>query len=722
MSFLIAGSPFLFGQKLFMNKQGPLNSINLKKSEDRLDVDIVFFPYTSHRKFFLVDPDRLVIDLMEIHEIRTSRLIEINDYGVLRIRVGSYKPNIVRVVFDLDEKNPRYRIQKMNEGLRVVFLRKEAPAGKKEEIPSRHLEMPEKKDIRQEGIKAEMEEDWERALEIYESMPEREELWIRIANIKAKLNRFTESAEAIGKAIQISPEKPDLYFRQAQAYSVAEEPGLALVSIKKALAHAPANIEYLHYQASLANWLAEYETSVVSFREILTLVPYDTTAQLGLARVLSWEGHLGEAVDLYRKYLEKDSENKNAWIEYSRVEAWRGNYPAALDILEEFRKRFGKTTEYYQEKARILAWAMRPRAALSIIRTVLKEAPDNYELNITNTIALKNGKYTRESLKSLEKVIQLKPESPQTEMARRFVLTPMRPNVIPGFSYYTDTSDLTIFRELIEGGFLLQKPTRLKAGIQVERLNSKFGSGLEQFNGKDNALHEHAWIGMHHQLIPSLGLYGQLGRARIERGQEVITTYKLRGDFWPKDNLSFQLERSSSFFVVSPRTVGLGIKRDLNQLRLQWEPEIRYHVDANLTYASLSDTNRFWEVILAPRRIIVRNENYNLDLGLGAWLFGYKYSLNNGYYSPTFYQRYMVTSFGYWKITDNDGINFMFTAGAQKDNNQDRFRFSATAEIEGTFGIYRSIMLKINGGFFELRLDSGAFRAYIFRVGLTGRF
>ena len=160
----------------------------------------------------------------------------------------------------------------------------------------------------------------------------------------------------------------------------------------------------------------------------------------------------------------------------------------------------------------------------------------------------------------------------------------------------------------------------------------------------------------------------------------------------------------------------------MNQFRFRWEPGIQYHIEANLSYGTFSDTNRFWEVVFAPRCIIARTEDLNLDLGIGLWLFGYSYDLNNGYYDPEVYQRYFVTSLGYWKISNNDGLSFILTMGIQKDNNTNRFRFSGTAEIESTVGLYKDLMLKIRGGIYELQLESGAHRAYFFQIGLTTRF
>ena len=57
-----------------------------------------------------------------------------------------------------------------------------------------------------------------------------------------------------------------------------------------------------------------------------------------------------------------------------------------------------------------------------------------------------------------------------------------------------------------------------------------------------------------------------------------------------------------------------------------------------------------------------------------------------------------------------------------KPNYTNRFRFSGTAEIESTFGLYIDLMLKIRGGIYELQLESGALRAFFFQTGLTTRF
>jgi tetratricopeptide (TPR) repeat protein len=724
--FMILGSSFLIAQNIHTSKQGQLLSIDINKSEDKLEVNFMFSPFALYMKVVSQKPYELNIDLININEIKAKKRIVIEDFGVKAINVSLIEPEVVRVTFDLNEKVIPYSIYQLHNGIKVTFPSKKSKTEKEEVVQEQPLTERKLKSDEEEAIRDEMMEQWDKAIEIYKSIlteePTRKDLWLRISDIEAHLNHPKAAAQAIEKAIELSPQDASLYYRLAQAYSIAQELELALEAIKKSLQLEPKNLTYLRDHASLAMWISDYKAAEGSFRQILSRVPGDNKALLGLARVLAWTGELDGAVNYYQKYINANPEDKSVLIEYVRVEFWRGNYPVSLKILEDYRKKFGEEDIYFQEKSRVLAMAMRPRAALSIIRPLLEKDVENYELNKIYTIALNNGYHLKGSLKSLDNVIRLKPDNPETVDTRLYVKTWRRPSITPGYNYYSDTSSLSINRRLLEGGFFCHSSTQLSAGLEIDRLNADLGSGLEQINGKEDAQHNHIWIGLNSRLFPSLGIYGHLGAAEAVDAAEDILTYRIGGDFWPSDGIRFNLERSYGFFVVSPRAVGLGLTRSMNQLRLQWEPGIRYHIETTFSYAALSDTNRFWEFVFTPRRIVARTENINLDLGVGAWLFGYRYDLNTGYYDPRFYQRYMITNYGYWKFSYNDGLSFVFTVGVQKDNNADRFRFSGTAEVEGTFGIYRDLMLKLNGGFFEIQLESGAHRAYAFKVWLTTRF
>jgi hypothetical protein len=146
-------------------------------------------------------------------------------------------------------------------------------------------------------------------------------------------------------------------------------------------------------------------------------------------------------------------------------------------------------------------------------------------------------------------------------------------------------------------------------------------------------------------------------------------------------------------------------------------------VDTDFNYGSFSDGNSSYELNVAPRRAFLRRENFNLDLGLRAWLYGFGKDLNNGYYDPKFGQGYFGTSFLNWKINQNNNVNFVLMGGVQKDTFTRKFKFATNGSIIGQFGIYDSIMLRLGvSALNNSRTSSGAFRGYSFDAGLVFRF
>lgn len=98
-----------------------LKKINLRKTRNSLEVEILFNRYTNHRRFGLADPNRIVVDFFNVEDIQARRYIEVDDFGIKAIRSGMFKPSIVRVVFDIEEKIPPYRIERIQGGLKVSF-------------------------------------------------------------------------------------------------------------------------------------------------------------------------------------------------------------------------------------------------------------------------------------------------------------------------------------------------------------------------------------------------------------------------------------------------------------------------------------------------------------------------------------------------------------------------------------------------------------------------
>lgn len=108
-------------------KTGVLERIIISKEADRLDVKILFNVFTIRHQFVLANPNRLVIDFINLEKINAAPSYKVNHLGVLSIRTGMFKPNIARVVLDIAGEIPPYYIESIENGVNVFIGIKEAP-------------------------------------------------------------------------------------------------------------------------------------------------------------------------------------------------------------------------------------------------------------------------------------------------------------------------------------------------------------------------------------------------------------------------------------------------------------------------------------------------------------------------------------------------------------------------------------------------------------------
>ena len=107
----------------------------------------------------------------------------------------------------------------------------------------------------------------------------------------------------------------------------------------------------------------------------------------------------------------------------------------------------------------------------------------------------------------------------------------------------------------------------LAAGSEHERLSANRGSGLEQVDGAENARHDQVWVSAAQQ-FGSLTVRGRIGQSRTSDSDS--TAYAIGADLAQGDGLRLSFERNSGFFVVSPRTIGLGLRQVSHRAGFEW--------------------------------------------------------------------------------------------------------------------------------------------------------
>lgn len=578
--------------------------------------------------------------------------------------------------------------------------------------------------IPSEGLVAEGEGRWIDALNIYREQvgqhPTSAELWLRIADVEARLAHAHHSIQALQRAAAAAPADPTVFSRLSQAYAAQGHVTAALRAVEGALTLQPDSDEYLRAHATLATWAGKYAAAAESYRKLRRIHPEEHQLALALARVTVWGGNSDGAASAYREYLQASDAAPEAWLELARTESWRGNTGSALEALHRYATLFGETNAYSRERVAVLARSGRPRAALRELQPLLATSPDDFDLTLSRTIALAAARRHGAALSSLTESDVLKPGHPDTRAAESLVRSWLGSNLGPSTTFYGDSDGLRILRVTPRFDFGFRTDTRLYGGYEHSDLEARRDSGLEQVSGATSATVEHGWAGLS-QRLAMLTVGGRIGQARSEAHQH--TTYGAFVKFVPADSFTASVERSSGFATISPRTADLGLTRVSDKAQVDWMPVTGFLMALEGSYEKLSDGNARWEVLASPRAVITRSQRLNLDLGLLVHQFGASKNLDNGYYDPDRYEYYSVVVFPYYKVSDNIGIAFSGGLGGQRDDASRSFRLGTNASVEGTFGIYERWLLRINASTTNnRRLDSGAFRGMSGGVALLRRF
>jgi tetratricopeptide (TPR) repeat protein len=574
------------------------------------------------------------------------------------------------------------------------------------------------------ALVAEGEARWADALRLYRAQLEREpgatEPWLRIADIEARLGRASESIAALEHAAAARPSDASISSRLSQAYAAQGHAVAALHAIEGALAVQPLSEEYLRAHATLATWAGNYDAAARSYRKLRQAHPQDTDLALALARVSVWNADSDAAASAYRDYLNGSNPLPEAWLELARTESWRGNVIAAVEALEQYGHRFGATDAYLRERVYVLARTGRPREALRDLAPLLAAAPNDYELQLSRTVALASLRRHGAAASSLAGIDALKPDHTDTRAAESLVRSLLGSNVGPSTTFYNDSDGLQVLKAAPRFDVGFKSDTRFHGGYELIELEARIGSGLEHVSGGRSAKVEHGWTGLT-QRIGALTLGGTVGQARAESHSH--NTYAAFVKFTPADTVAVSAERSSGFATISPRTASLGITKITHRSTIDWAVAMRYHVALEAAHEELSDGNARWEVLVAPRAAVARTQRLNLDVGLLLHQFGARHNLDHGYYDPRRYEYYAVVVSPYWKVSDDIGVGASAGLGGQRDDSDSRFRLGSNASAEATFGIYGPWLLKVHGSTTNnWRLDSGAFRGVSGGIVLLRRF
>jgi tetratricopeptide (TPR) repeat protein len=243
----------------------------------------------------------------------------------------------------------------------------------------------------EEGIRAENEGQWQKAISIYTNSLSKNQknssLWLRIASLEYKLKNYSLAINAYQHAVDLEPKNPFIHKRLSEIYSELNQPKEALLEINKAVELNPNSADYLISKAQIANWNLDAKTALASYQKALALERGTKTAF--------------DPMELL--------------LQIAQLQSQLNQHDKAIESYNELIRR-KPSAKIYQALSQNYAAANEPQKALSAINAALLLEPDNMELLRSKAMLatwLNNGSLVMETY---QRMLKLLPEGQKKQV------------------------------------------------------------------------------------------------------------------------------------------------------------------------------------------------------------------------------------------------------------------------------------------------------------------
>ena len=246
---------------------------------------------------------------------------------------------------------------------------------------------PANAEIPGEGLQAEGNHDWQRAVSIYLNTlltnPNRVDLWLRVATIEHQLKNYSLAIDAYKHAIELQPTNPELHKILSENYAEFNQPKEAMRAINEAVTLKPNDVDYLMARAKIANWNQESAIALDSYQRILEL-SQTTTISVSLVEIYSSIGslqnqlhHYLEAIEAYNQALHLTPGNAAIYQALSQSYASANQPEKALEAINQALVLEPNNRQYLNSKAILATWSKNYKVALETYQQILQLMPED---------------------------------------------------------------------------------------------------------------------------------------------------------------------------------------------------------------------------------------------------------------------------------------------------------------------------------------------------------
>lgn len=245
--------------------------------------------------------------------------------------------------------------------------------------------------VPEEGLLAEKENDWKKALEIYRNTLQKDpnnSLWLYVAEIEYKRGDIKQALAAQEHASTIFSKNAEVFDRLAELYLANLQPQKSVAAIQHALTLDPQSSKY---------------QNAYSYYQYLATLPLPLVRSL---QELRWE----DAINGYKEYLKEHPEKSEAWIALANIQSALGRFEETIFSFVQAAKASPKDPQIHYFLANMYRLTHQKKRAWEEIQLAVQLDPLNIDLwQSYRLIALENGLKTEAAL-ALKYIVSRNPQ------------------------------------------------------------------------------------------------------------------------------------------------------------------------------------------------------------------------------------------------------------------------------------------------------------------------
>ncbi|MFM7438684.1 MAG: winged helix-turn-helix transcriptional regulator, partial [Snowella sp.] len=159
--------------------------------------------------------------------------------------------------------------------------------------------------------------------------------WIKKADTYYQINRWSDSVQALTKAIEIEPLNPEIWEITGNRLYFLKLLHESLYAYEQSIRLNPSNYENWSFKAFLEIKLNKYKEALISIQKAIDLSKEDPEIIERSFFIFDAAGNIDKLIFYIDKLLEKEPNNGEAWSQKAQIFMYRNNYDKALDCINK---------------------------------------------------------------------------------------------------------------------------------------------------------------------------------------------------------------------------------------------------------------------------------------------------------------------------------------------------------------------------------------------------